>query len=59
MVEIYTHLLFSARVFLGLTESGLFPGISYYLSLWYPKRNLAVRIAVFFGAGTIAGWSPI
>ncbi|KAL0956744.1 hypothetical protein HGRIS_002863 [Hohenbuehelia grisea] len=44
-----------ARVFLGLTEAGLFPGISYYLSLWYPKRNLAVRIAIFFAAGTIAG----
>ncbi|KAG9220504.1 hypothetical protein CCMSSC00406_0003960 [Pleurotus cornucopiae] len=54
LVNTYEGLVI-ARVFLGLTESGLFPGISYYLSLWYPKRNLAVRIAVFFGAGTIAG----
>lgn len=24
-----------ARFFLGLTESGLFPGVVYYLSMWY------------------------
>jgi len=45
----------SARVFLGLTEAGLFPGITFYLSLWYRRRDAAQRIAIFFSAATIAG----
>ncbi|KAJ2912718.1 hypothetical protein MD484_g7692, partial [Candolleomyces efflorescens] len=44
-----------ARVFLGLTESGLFPGITFYLSLWYRRQDVAKRIAIFFSAATIAG----
>jgi len=48
-------LVTSARVFLGLTEAGLFPGITFYLSLWYRRRDAAQRIAVFFSAATIAG----
>ncbi|KAF5346736.1 hypothetical protein D9756_010402 [Leucocoprinus leucothites] len=47
--------LIIARVFLGLTESGLFPGITFYLSLWYRRRDVARRIAIFFSAATIAG----
>ncbi|KAJ3568006.1 hypothetical protein NP233_g5997 [Leucocoprinus birnbaumii] len=47
--------LIIARVFLGLAESGLFPGITFYLSLWYRKRDVARRIAIFFSAATIAG----
>ena len=49
------YLLFSARVFLGLAEAGLFPGITFYLSLWYRRRDVAQRIAIFFSAATIAG----
>jgi hypothetical protein len=29
--------------------------ITFYLSLWYPKRDIARRIAIFFSAATIAG----
>ncbi|CAA7260730.1 unnamed protein product [Cyclocybe aegerita] len=47
--------LIIARVFLGLTEAGLFPGITFYLSLWYRRRDVAQRIAIFFSAATIAG----
>ncbi|TFK44127.1 major facilitator superfamily domain-containing protein [Crucibulum laeve] len=47
--------LVTARVFLGLAEAGLFPGVTLYLSLWYPRSCLAVRISLFFAAGTIAG----
>ncbi|CAK5281322.1 unnamed protein product [Mycena citricolor] len=47
--------LIAARVFLGLTEAGLFPGVTFYLSLWYRKRDVAARIAIFFSAATIAG----
>jgi MFS family permease len=46
---------YSARVFLGLTEAGLFPGVNYYLSMWYPRVDRALRIAIFFSAATIAG----
>ncbi|KAF9449671.1 MFS general substrate transporter [Macrolepiota fuliginosa MF-IS2] len=47
--------LIVARVFLGLTEAGLFPGITFYLSLWYRRGDVASRIAIFFSAATIAG----
>jgi MFS family permease len=29
-----------ARVFLGITEAGLFPGLGYYISLWYKVQFL-------------------
>ncbi|KAG1751365.1 MFS general substrate transporter [Suillus paluster] len=44
-----------ARLFLGLTEAGLFPGVTYYISLWYPRSEQSKRIAIFFSAATIAG----
>ncbi|KAI9477138.1 major facilitator superfamily domain-containing protein [Zychaea mexicana] len=47
--------LIAARFFLGVAESGLFPGIIFYLSVWYTKRQLALRIAVFYGSSTLAG----
>ena len=48
-------ILCSARIFLGLTEGGLFPGVTYYISLWYPRQMQAKRVAIFFSAATIAG----
>ncbi|KAF5335197.1 hypothetical protein D9611_010915 [Ephemerocybe angulata] len=47
--------LIIARVFLGLAEAGLFPGITFYLSLWYRRQDVARRIAIFFSAATVAG----
>lgn len=35
--------------------SSLFPGITYYLTTWYPRSKMAFRIAIFFSAATIAG----
>jgi MFS family permease len=49
------HSIIIARVFLGLAEAGLFPGVTYYLSLWYPRAKLALRVAIFFSAATVAG----
>ncbi|KAF5328609.1 hypothetical protein D9619_011576 [Psilocybe cf. subviscida] len=49
------HQLIVVRVFLGFTEAGLFPGITFYLSLWYRRGDVAQRIAIFFSAATIAG----
>lgn len=45
----------SARVFLGLTEAGLFPGVTYYISLWYKRSEQSRRVAIFFSAATVAG----
>ncbi|TQB73400.1 hypothetical protein MPDQ_005896 [Monascus purpureus] len=47
--------LMAARWFLGLTEAGLFPGISYYLSCWYKRSEFGVRMAIFFSAAALAG----
>jgi MFS family permease len=47
--------LCSARIFLGLAEAGLFPGVTYYISLWYPRAERSMRIAIFFSAATVAG----
>ncbi|KAJ7899091.1 major facilitator superfamily domain-containing protein [Mycena leptocephala] len=49
------HDLIIARIFLGLAEAGLFPGITFYLSVWYRRRDVASRIAIFFSAATVAG----
>jgi MFS family permease len=27
--------LMAARVFLGLAEGGLFPGVTFYITMWY------------------------
>ncbi|BEJ15846.1 hypothetical protein CspHIS471_0504510 [Cutaneotrichosporon sp. HIS471] len=47
--------LLVARIFLGATEAGLFPGVSYFLSQWYRRHEIALRIALFFSAATAAG----
>ncbi|KAL8287355.1 hypothetical protein RQP46_003807 [Phenoliferia psychrophenolica] len=47
--------LFTARVFLGITEAGLFPGVTFFLSQWYLRHEVALRISIFFSAATIAG----
>jgi len=49
------HGLIIARVFLGLTEGGLFPGVTFYLSLWYKRSEQSQRVAIFFSAATVAG----
>lgn len=43
-----------ARTFLGITESGLFPGVVYYLSMWYKRSESQFRIALF-SAASLAG----
>ena len=38
-----------------MTETGLFPGVTYYISLWYPRHLQAKRVALFFSTGSLAG----
>lgn len=43
------------RLMLGVTEAGLYPGAYFILSMWYTPKELATRMAIFYGANTAAG----
>ncbi|KAJ6518917.1 MFS general substrate transporter [Mycena sanguinolenta] len=47
--------LLGLRWMLGLFESGLFPGMAYYLSCWYKRKELGIRLAILNCATTVAG----
>lgn len=47
--------LLTCRVFLGIAEGGLFPGVSFYITMWYRRHECGYRMALFFSAATIAG----
>jgi sugar phosphate permease len=49
------HGLLIARLFLGVAEAGLYPGVAYYLTMWYCTEELAFRQGLFFSAASIAG----
>lgn len=49
------HGLLIARIFLGVAEAGLFPGVAYYLTMWYAPEDLAFRQGMFYSAGSAAG----
>ncbi|KAK6224208.1 hypothetical protein LQW54_000357 [Pestalotiopsis sp. IQ-011] len=54
IVENYSGFL-AARFFLGVAESGLFPGVVYYFSMWYKRRERQYRVSLFFSAASLAG----
>jgi ACS family tartrate transporter-like MFS transporter len=43
------------RFLLGVAEAGFFPGIIFYLTLWFPPRERARTIAAFMTATLVAG----
>lgn len=43
------------RFILGVAEAGFFPGIIYYLTLWFPQRERARAVALFITATALAG----
>lgn len=45
----------AARFFLGLAEGGLFPGLNFLLTNWYPRRLQGLRIGIFFSFSTLSG----
>lgn len=47
--------LLVTRFFLGLTEAGLFPGVVYYLSMWYARDEQHYRVSLFFSAASLSG----
>ncbi|KAL1956248.1 hypothetical protein VTO42DRAFT_7508 [Malbranchea cinnamomea] len=54
IVQNYAGLL-TARLFLGLAEAGLYPGVAYYITMWYCRHEAQLRQAMFFSAASIAG----
>ncbi len=55
---------YAFRLLLGIAEAGFFPGVVYYLMLWFPARMRARAISRFYIAlplastmmGSVAGW---
>ncbi|EEH34163.1 hypothetical protein PAAG_05212 [Paracoccidioides lutzii Pb01] len=43
------------RFLLGCVEAGLFPGLVAYMTLFYGKREMALRIGYLFSAAALAG----
>ncbi|PYH48311.1 MFS transporter [Aspergillus saccharolyticus JOP 1030-1] len=54
VVQSYAGFLIS-RLALGIAESGLFPGVVFYLSMWYKRNEQHYRVALFFSAASLAG----
>ena len=65
MMFVRTPLEFNViRFLLGVAEAGFFPGVIYYLTLWFPARMRARAVSRFYIAlplssvvmGSLAGW---
>jgi ACS family tartrate transporter-like MFS transporter len=65
MMFVRTPIEFNAlRFLLGMAEAGFFPGVVYYLTLWFPARARARAVSRFYVAlplasvlmGAVAGW---
>ena len=54
LVNSYGEIL-ACRFILGFVEAPFFPGVLFYLSKWYTKKELNFRMAVFFSGSLIAG----
>ncbi|HUB51753.1 MAG TPA: MFS transporter [Terracidiphilus sp.] len=55
---------YALRLLLGMAEAGFYPGVVYYLTLWFPARMRARAVSRFYIAlplsstvmGVLAGW---
>ncbi|RAH47915.1 MFS general substrate transporter [Aspergillus brunneoviolaceus CBS 621.78] len=47
--------LMATRWFLGMFETGLFPGCFYLLGMWYKRSEAQKRFSFFFSSTTLAG----
>ncbi|CAL1707482.1 unnamed protein product [Somion occarium] len=54
LVSSYSGLVI-IRAFLGLVEGPMFPGIVLYLSGFYTREELSLRVALFFSSASLSG----
>ncbi|KAF2771288.1 MFS transporter-like protein [Teratosphaeria nubilosa] len=54
IVRNYSSLL-AVRFFLGLFETGMFPGCFYLIGMWYRRHEAQKRYSFFFSSTTLAG----
>src|ERR1700760_486974 len=54
LVKNYSGLL-ATRFFLGLFETGMFPGCFYLIGMWYRRHEAQRRYTFFFSSTTLAG----
>lgn len=47
--------LAAVRFCLGVAEAGFAPGVTFYLSSWYKKRELASRFSLYYTATAVSG----
>ncbi|RSL56343.1 hypothetical protein CEP53_006806 [Fusarium sp. AF-6] len=47
--------LIACRLLLGAVEAGLFPGLTVYLTFFYTKQELALRVGYLFVSAAVAG----
>ncbi|GAB7351920.1 hypothetical protein MBLNU459_g2460t1 [Dothideomycetes sp. NU459] len=45
----------ACRFVLGLVEAPFFPGVLFYLSKWYTKRELSLRMSLFYAGSLVSG----
>jgi MFS family permease len=43
------------RILLGLLEAGFFPSSVFFISTWYVRHEVAIRIAFFYLFGNVFG----
>ena len=48
-------MFYAMRFILGIAEAGFFPGIIFYLTLWYPSKLRSTRTALFVSAIAVSG----
>jgi MFS family permease len=53
-VQNYSGLL-ATRFFLGVFETGMFPGAFYLIGMWYRRHEAQKRYSFFFSSTTLAG----
>jgi MFS family permease len=53
-VKSYSGLL-ATRFFLGVFETGMFPGAFYLIGMWYRRHEAQKRYSFFFSSTTLAG----
>lgn len=54
LVHSYGELL-ATRFFLGVAETGMFPGSFYLIGMWYKRSEAQRRFSFFFGSTSLAG----